>query len=196
MTEKNYPEEIYKDAVYTNHVYQSDRIREFAEQAYDLGRAHAADPLEGYSNLTAAIKEGVNIDWEKLARREIHMVNKDGLEINGYKMCIRDQGKLDASGGWFTNEAISGQRPWEFEWSWHGELGWTLWVKGEIPVKPKTADQLDLRTVFTGNCAGYPNSEFVIVTGDDGLKMARMITLPLEVCADEVEVLGTFGGDK
>lgn len=75
----------------------------------------APDPLEGFSNLTEAIKAGEPAWW------------KDDS----------DRAYIEA-----------------FNQAWRGKDGWALWVEGEIPLRRKTADQLEVGTYFLGKAWG------------------------------------------
>lgn len=41
-----------------------------------------------------------------------------------------------------------------FNQAWRGKDGWALWVEGEIPLRRKTADQLEVGTYFLGKAWG------------------------------------------
>lgn len=203
MIEKNYPEEIYSPVWGLNpHNPECKSITSAAiEKAYDLGRTHAADPLEGYSNLTEAIKDGAGIDWEKLDGREIRMVNEDGREICGYKM-ESEEGAASGNRILSTDKPISGKfLSAEINESYRGHRGWTLYIKGEVPVKRKTADELEPGTEFFG----------VLKTDEpEGVLPEKMMRTQAHVLHlddytisqlsprhfEVTKVTGTFGGDK
>lgn len=156
MTEKKYPEEIYKDFPICASeqgtfiaAYRSGR-----QHAYDLGYQHgrfkerleASNPLAGWSNLTKAIQAGERIDWEKL----------DGLEAK----CVHpEQGtlthKLERDGrfppakysAWYKTDCPSIWLEALIK-SWPGLGGWSLYIKGDIPLRKQTADQLAPGTCF------------------------------------------------
>lgn len=158
-----YPEEIYRTfngGTLTD--YHRDWGREGAgrrhayEVGYEAGKAEQADPLEGYANLTAAIKAGEPIDWEKLdglVAKCVHSTLGDllySLEVdgNGRKVIWESEGNF-----WFTT---SGGNVWAeaLREAWYGQNGWALWVEGEIPLRRNTADQLEVGTYFLGQVKG------------------------------------------
>ena len=55
---------------------ESHNVKVLINQALNAGLAcnMPADPLAGFSNLTAAISAGEPIDWEKLVRRKVQYV--------------------------------------------------------------------------------------------------------------------------
>ena len=133
---------------------ESHNVKVLIKQAIAAGLACnvPTDPLEGYANLTAAIKAGEPIDWEKLdglVAKCVHSTLGDllySLEVdgNGRKVIWESEGNF-----WFTT---SGGNVWAdaLREAWQGENGWTLWVEGEIPLRRKTADQLEEYTYFLG----------------------------------------------
>lgn len=172
-----HPEEIYKDI---DGKELTDRERFWGEgmnrrRSYDLGHeagyakclADRSDPLAGYSNLTAAIKAGDPIDWEKLdglVAKCVHSTLGDllyPLEVdgNGRKVIWKSEGNF-----WFTT---SGGNVWAeaLGEAWVGQNGWTLWVEGEIPLRRKTADQLKLGTYFLGKTPEKEAKSLVYVGG-------------------------------
>lgn len=170
-----YPEEIYRTfngGTLTD--YHRDWGRDGAgrrhayEVGYEVGKAEQADPLTGYSNLTAAIKAGEPIDWEKLdglVAKCVHSTLGDllySLEVdgNGRKVIWESEGNF-----WFTT---SGGNVWAeaLREAWQGENGWTLWVEGEIPLRRKTADQLEVGTYFLGYAPGYKQGTAYVGGGE------------------------------
>ena len=114
--------------------------------------AEQADPLAGYSNLTEAISAGEPIDWERLDGRKAKCVSSDGVTVT-YKLERDPAYLLEVFEGWYTSDSA---RAWEvsLEESWNGETGWALWIEGEVPLRRKTADQLELYTYFLGQVNG------------------------------------------
>ena len=124
------------------------------QHAYDVGfaaglakgNAEQADPLKGYSNLTAAISAGEPIDWEKLDKLKVQCVHPDMGTLRG-TLKRRESAESDSPNGWwnggmdciYVNALIQ---------AWFDEDGWTLWVEGEVPLPRKTADQLEVGTYF------------------------------------------------
>lgn len=158
MTEKKYPEEIYpkrkteKTAFGFMESWHSSNLD--YERAYDLGfrdgrfkeRLEASNPLAGWSNLTYAIQAGERIDWEKLDGLEAKCVHPE-LGVLTYKL-ERDGNFPPAKySAWYKTgcpviwlEALIK--------SWLGLGGWSLWIKGELPIRKLTADQLEPGTCF------------------------------------------------
>ena len=155
-----YPEEIYETTINGGTLGEYEREwgiegagRRLAyNTGYAKGKVEAADPLAGYSNLTAAISAGEPIDWERL----------DGLKVQ----CVKPElgaliGKLDRdicnpiddAHGWW-NSGMGGIYIEAFDSAWRGDDGWTLWVEGEVPLARKTADQLEVGTYFLGELGG------------------------------------------
>lgn len=153
MTEKkNYPEEIYKDFPICGSeqgniiaAYRSGR-----QHAYDLGYQQGqrtqGDPLAGWSNLTEAIKAGERIDWERLDGLEAKCVHP-GRGTLTHRLERDNFCFSNSPGGWYINESANVWKQAIFD-SWHGQQSWSLWVKGDLPLRKQTADQLALGTCF------------------------------------------------
>lgn len=140
---------------------QSDLRHWHVERAYSTGyldgmkARKTTDPLDGFSNLTQAIQDGTRIDWEKLDKLVAKCVHPDIGTLTHYME--RDTAyPINVSGGWVSS--ISEEQMWVDGWgyalqiAWEGEGGWSLWVEGEIPVKKRTADELEPGTCFKGRC--------------------------------------------
>lgn len=155
---KNYPEEIYpkrkteKTAFGIMESWHSSNLD--YERAYDLGyrdgrfkeRLEASNPLAGWSNLTEAIKAGERIDWERLNSLEVKCVHPE-LGTLTHKLERFAQCPADDFTGWYKEDYHTG---WSgvFSYSWEGAGGWSLWAKGDIPLRKLTADQLEPGTCF------------------------------------------------
>ena len=48
--------------------------------------------------------------------------------------------------------------------AWYGRSGWTLWIEGDIPLRPKTADQLKVGHLFTGRKLNGSPREYLLCT--------------------------------
>ena len=148
MTEKkNYPEEIYKDFPTCGSEKGNIAAHMAGRQhAYDLGfrdgrfkeRLEASDPLAGWSNLTEAIQAGERIDWDALDGLEARCVHPE-LGTLTHKL-ERDICYSETSfNGWYLE-------PVDLAWenaileAWEGIGGWSLWVKGDLPLRKRTAD--------------------------------------------------------
>lgn len=139
-------------------------VKRLIERAFRAGKADVADPLAGYSNLTAAISAGEPIDWERLdglnvkcvnpeLRGELHGTLKRDDEITAEHCGAWWNGRMDEC---YTTALWSG---------WNDKHGWTLWVKGEIPLRRKTADQLKVGTYFLGKNPERKDESLVCVGG-------------------------------
>lgn len=143
---KEYPVEIYPKP--------NERIKDSAERIYDLGfrdgrfkeRLEASNPLAGWSNLTYAIQAGERIDWAALDGLEAKCVHPE-LGVLTYK--LERDGRFPPAkySAWYKTgcptiwlEALIN--------SWYGRNGWSLWVKGDVPLRKQTADQLAPGTCF------------------------------------------------
>lgn len=148
-----YPEEIY-------HVFSDDMSGSGRRHAYNIGcargyqvgyeagKAETADPLEGFSNLTVAIKDNEPIDWERLDGLKVQCV-KPGVGTLHWKLVRNKLRPADIPAGWWREGADSLYRS-AFVYSWTSSYGWSLWVEGDIPLVRKTADQLEVGTYFLG----------------------------------------------
>lgn len=164
------------------------------EVGYEAGKAEQADPLAGYSNLTAAIKAKEPIDWEKLDGLKVQCVNPDIGTLRG--TLKRDPSCLiqRASGWW--HQGVDDAYVHSLTSAWEGEDGWTLWVEGEVPLRRKTADQLPSGTCFRGRTSiegGSVELGGVVVQGVDGFKTATFAGLFEDRLAREVEVIEEYG---
>lgn len=193
---KEYPVEIYPKP--------NERIKDSAERIYDLGfrdgrfkeRLEASNPLAGWSNLTEAIKAGERIDWEKLDGLEAKCVHPQ-LGTLTHKL-VRDQPEPPKSWvGWGdTDSAIS---HWDtvFECAWQGSSGWALYIKGDLPLRKLTADQLEPGTCFSGSHPEVCEGEAVlcVVIGQvNGLPRRVLYPGPtISRLASEVEVVEVYG---
>lgn len=199
-----HPEEIYKDI---NGKELSEPERIWGEginlrRSYDLGHeagyakclADRSYPLAGYSNLTAAISAGDPIDWEKLDGLKVKCVNPDMGELHG--ALKRDPACIpDVCGAWwdmsmddaYTNALVD---------AWYGKSGWTLYVEGEIPMRRKTADQLEVGHFFTGKVPGANGENLMCVfVGLGNGKHVRYASdfMLSQYPASEWEVLEEYG---
>ena len=162
---KNYPEEIYKDFP-TCGSEQGNIAAHMAgrQHAYDLGYEHGkqaqGDPQAGWSNLTEAIKAGENIDWERLNGLEAKCVHP---ELG--TLAIRLQLEEDLDGN--LPHPVDSPQAWHEEGSeleaviesaWLSNDGWSLWVKGDLPLRKRTADGLVPGTCFR---ARYTKGDYV-----------------------------------
>lgn len=139
---KEYPVDIYPKP--------NELIKASAERIYDRGYAdgqQAQHDLTGWSNLTEAISSGERIDWERLDGLEAKCVHPELGRLT-HKMERDESFPPDGWAGWGTQE--TGLTHWDtiFECAWAGSCGWSLWVKGDLPLRKLTADQLEPGTCF------------------------------------------------
>lgn len=140
-----YPEEIYQ--VFSDDMSGSGR-RHAYKVGYEAGKAEQADSLEGYSNLTEAIRTGKSIDWEKMKGVKVKCVNHIIGTLRG-ELKRNTAWSENGVAGWYKRD-MDPSYVNAFVSAWGGEDGWTLWVEGDIPLIRKTADQLKVGTYFLG----------------------------------------------
>lgn len=160
-----------------------------------LVRKPAPDPLEGFSNLTEAIKAGEPIDWEKLDGLKVQCVNPDVGTIRG--TLERDpEFKANKLSGWW-NGRMDHVYTIALSQAWLGRDGWTLWVDGEIPLRRKTADELPLGMCFLGThpeVVGGVELRGVVVIGPSEVDKSVIYSNALSRrAAAEVEVVEEYG---
>lgn len=135
--------------------FELQEVKHLVNLARRDGAAHkeSIDPLAGYSNLTAAISAKEPIEWERLDGLNVKCVNP-GLRGELHGTLKRDPNcSINRSTGWW---GIGMDRAYTSAIcdAWEGTKGWTLWIKGEIPLRRKTADQLEVGTYFLGKAWG------------------------------------------
>ena len=132
-------------------------VKRLIERTVRAVRAEQADPLAGYSNLTAAIKAGEPIDWAKLDGKKVQCDNPD-VGTNRGELGRNETYTSERSAGWFY-KSMDKTYVRSLIDAWRGDDGLTLWVEGEIPLARKTADQLEVGTYFRGEIPGYMEGE-------------------------------------
>ena len=151
-------------------------------------------PLEGYSNLTSAIKADDPIDWEKLDGLKVKCVKSDVHTLQGELKRFSHYYPFTTNAWWDDDEDpvyVSA-----FKKAWNGEDGWTLWIEGEIPLRRKTADQLEIGTYFRGEITGYMEGEAYVGGEEFGIgKRVHRAPSMIEstVPASEWTVLEEYG---
>lgn len=190
MTEKDYPEEIYPEF---DGVLRGASIYDL-ERAYEIGLYHGkeqTDQLAGFSNLTQAIQDGTRIDWERLDGLKAKCVHPE-LDTLTYKM-ERDKSRdLESHEGWWC--PYSFQRAWveAFTCGWRGDKGWSLWIECEIPVKKRTAEELEPGICFHGELQGVEGSFFIFIN-NFGTKRAYSLIHSDIFEPEKVEVVEVYG---
>lgn len=110
-----------------------------------------------WSNLTEAIQAGAPIDWVEFGERnwKARIRFADGRKIKGFLLRIPDREHSTPHGWDFLYARDGSYQGYSFlSDSWEGRFGWSLWVKGGIPLlaesgsEPVTADALPLGTCF------------------------------------------------
>lgn len=168
-------------------------------QAVTLGKEHSQADTGDWHNLTEAIADGEPIDFEKLDGREIRMVNDDdGRELRGYN--LEKHPYLDVekhSSGWLTKQGIdSNCASCELEESWNGKGGWKLYVKGELPLRKRTAEQLPFGTEFQGTYEGVNSfgvRKFVKIADGLAQDMSGRDIPDVAHLADQITVIKVLG---
>lgn len=221
MSKKTYPEEIYPKYGFKTDAFgrltQWTTCNSDFERAYDLGFKNGrlkADletnaPLVGWSNLTAAIKAGERIDWGALDGLEAQCVHPEMGALT-YKLERDKHFSIYSSIGW----CAASERPiaWGhvLYFAWTGEGDWSLWVKGDIPLRKRTADQLEPGTCFrarykkNGETHNYAWAQLLKPSGQNprviffSLALTTLFgsALPEEVEVVEVYGVGTFKKPK
>lgn len=135
--------------------FEKRDLKPLVEQAFRAGFTRAlekADPLTGYSNLTAAIEAGEPIDWERLDGLKVQCVKPEVGTLHG-TLERNESLPADYSAGWWR-EGADGLYRSAFIYGWTEHDGWALWIEGEIPLVRKTADQLEVGTYFRSKFEG------------------------------------------
>lgn len=136
---KEYPVDIYPKP--------NELIKASAEHIYDRGYAdgqQAQHDLTGWSNLTEAISSGERIDWDALDGLEAKCVHPE-LGVLTRKMERFRRWPANTFYGWHIRGSVVWALAFELAWK---NSGWTLWVKGDLPLRKLTADELAPGTCF------------------------------------------------
>lgn len=173
---------------------ESDKVQHLIKHAFEAGKVEAADPLAGYSNLTAAISAGEPIDWERLDGLKVQCDNPDVGTLEG-ELERRESAESDSPNGWWKSgrDYIYVNALTE---AWCDEDGWTLWIEGDIPLVRKTADQLEVAHFFTGVLSGTTSESLMCVAGELGNgKRVRYASdfMPSHHPANKWEVIEEYG---
>ena len=142
---------------------ESHNVKVLIKQALQAGLACniPTDPLEGYSNLTAAIKAGEPIDWERLDGLKVQCVNPGIGTSRG--VLKRDTGRVpERPWGWLDESMDKVYTPALIK-AWYGEGEWALWLEGDIPLVRKTADQLEVGTYFLSKTPDFSGRDASMV---------------------------------
>lgn len=141
MTTIEYPDEIFRETHYDEHGCSMWDMGDYVRRSYRVGlrdgatQARHNDHVEGFSNLTEAIAQGVQVDWERLNGVKATCLHPS-LGVLHYQL-VRDREFSETTpDGWCVTEYVNSMRAWNtiFRVSWYGEEGWSLWVQGDIPI--------------------------------------------------------------
>lgn len=197
----SYPEEIYcypetaGPAFRERGPVNTVSGRAVAEQAYDLGYKRgvqeAATEPEWF-NLTEQIAEGSNIDWEKLDVAKARCVHVSGV-VCEYKLSRDDDYSASDPDGWYQTGSTSS---WvdALTSAWLNRGDWTLYIDRPVPLKRKTADQLEPGTCFVGKTTTDDGPCYCIrYTGANGKALAVHISSGTVIPAKKFTVLEEYG---
>lgn len=149
---------------------------------------------QGYANLTAAIKAEQPIDWEQLDGRKVWCENDAVGTLRG--VLERDlDGNIDHPSGW-TEGRMDGVYISALMHAWYGRKGWSVWIKGEIPLRRVTADTLPLGTGFKGQVGHSIKDPAMLIKGISGNLRVEVLdrSAPFNTYVpDTVEVLEVYG---
>lgn len=205
---KEYPVEIYPKP--------NERIKDSAERIYDLGfeqgrlegRREKLEPDSGWTRLTTSNSDWDRIDWAALYGRPTILTHSASFSVisteiiskgphtvgydDGPREIPANQALLLKALPKMVHSALHGATQSALE----GKDGWAMYVCGDIPLRKRTADQLEPGTCFSGShpevCEGEAILCVVIETGDLSkrvLYLGPTISRP----ASEVEVIEVYG---
>lgn len=215
MSTNKYPEEIYKATnesgeEWAERVYDlGKKHREVPEsatwilealergnispavaigEACALGKAQATNEQEAWTLLD----HKQPIDYEKLDGHEAKCVHDDvgtllgALNYRGAAFPMQD------ARSWSNPQIQPSIWCLVMRQAWDGEEGWKLYVKGELPLRKRTADELPFGTLFTANFRGQKN-EFVRIAGEKIQFLNGKQTTTYANDYEVIEVLGMYG---
>ena len=205
MSKKKYPEEIYPETAtqtIDGPMYWISHRKDY-ERAYDLGYQQGQQTqgdLTGWSNLTEAIQAGERIDWDALDGLPAKCVHPE-LGVLTHRLERDNICSSTMPSGWYMNKSAN---VWKQAVSdgWYGLQGWSLWVKGDLPLRKLTADQLEPGTCFAArhNKGEYTQSySYAQLVKADGQKpmvvcYSRYLTdIFATIDPKEVEVIDIYG---
>lgn len=146
--------------------------------------------MRTYSNLTKAITDGQRIDWEALDGRAGAVTSDQDEGTTSLEFTFSRDTDYDANTPAGLTES---DMPYLFGEiigkAWDGEDQMTLWVEGDLPLRPVTADTLPLGTCLRGQYGTLG----VLVENRNG---NRTVIFPSEGTrwpAGEVKVQQVFG---
>lgn len=176
----NYPDEIYCNDYNIGEIHA-------AERAYEICKKHAQEATTEteWFNLTEQIAAGANIDWEKLDGCKAKCIHETMGEIM-HELTRNDKRNEQSVDGWCKTQMDGWHLILPFGWSGYG--GWTLWIDRPVPLKRKTADQLEPGTCIR-TTEGVLGMVYEDASGIKGFWGANQ-TVKL---ADEVEVHTEYG---
>lgn len=157
--------------------------------------------MDGYSNLTQAIQDGVDIAFEKLDGLRAKCVHKKIGVLENYLLQNtepKDFRKPRPSDYdyWLPNryDMVWGQAVYD---AWRAVGGWQIWIESEIPIKTRTAAELKPGSVFKGKCPNGETQEFLVAYSADGgtcLIESDIFKALAEYAPNQVEIVEILSG--
>lgn len=209
MENTQYPESIYIQTIGNGVVVEASPHGingAFAQHGYRIGLKEGMNqasnnPLEGYSNLTKAVQDGVKVEWGRLDGLQAKCVNKHH-GIVSTRLTLQED-----SSGLLIHPDLSESDAWREEGeplaylldeSWLGNFGWSLWIEGSVPVEKVTADTLEPATCFLGKAPNRRGGQlFIRYDNRNHIPENRARVVPLDsgasLEASSVEVIEVYG---
>lgn len=158
-----------------------------------LEEAEGSDDTDGFERFDAK----ADVEFEALDGREVELRNTNGSVIKGVLSC-NSSVRFDTATDWdFLIEGRHGVWGALYD-AWHGNGGWSLWVKDGLPLKRKMADTLEPGTGFKGKVGDCEMPRAVVLEAKGGLhvlncsKVRNGMYIASHV-AHNVEVLEVYG---
>lgn len=182
----------------------TDLMNESVERAYSIGFddgvKSVSEPTDTFSNLTKAIHDGEQIDYIRLdgkIARIVHITHghlSTRLDLQVDSSGIPIHSNLEEPYAWRNdNESLACL----FDDAWLGKLGWYILIDGEIPVKKRTADELEPSTCFRGRVGTAEPELFIRYDYPDFAPTGNARVIPLSGGgsrkASQVEVIEEYG---
>lgn len=155
-----------------------------------------SDPLDGFSNLTQAIQDGVRIDYSRLDSKLAkifhgeHGVLLTQLELQEDSSGLLIHPNLEEPDAWREE---GGPLTDLLDESWLGNFGWSLWVEGDIPLNPPTVDELEPGTGFRGEYLNGVCYDYVIYNDRGGKKRAICLSTGVREDPTDIDVIEVYG---
>lgn len=188
MSTHNYPMDIYPKP--------TDLMNESVERAYSIGFNNGAKSVpelpSTFYNLTKAIQDGANIDYDLLDGRAAKCVHEE-IGILSHGLWRNPKVSERVAEGWIKNDcSVTDVWAYAIKRAWTGITGWSLWVEGEVPTKLQTAETLDPATGFYG-CYGSTLSRCFVYLNREGKKRVYDVRFHRVHKPEHVEVIQVYG---